>query len=210
VCRSLLSNESWKWWAAHKWHAPSPTFPQNRSAPVATQRRLLKFFKPELLTRLKATTMMNYLYAASADNCKTDVDNTLRGQWPQSSDAPTQTRSATERQIAVVGDWAVADDGLQWILQRYRGGRWRNTGSYIRSTKDVIARCLREAGATPEEAIALEDCLPAHHQAWPDRGSVHLNPKTLSGAYSVPQNASCHARHGIERRASHRRTRREV
>jgi hypothetical protein len=47
------------------------------------------------------------------------------------SDAATQT-AASGQHIAVVGNWAVADDGLQWILQRQHGGRWRNV-SFVRS-----------------------------------------------------------------------------
>jgi hypothetical protein len=37
------------------------------------------------------------------------------------------------------GDWAIADDGHQWIVQRRRGGQWQNI-SFVRSTKKVLKR----------------------------------------------------------------------
>jgi hypothetical protein len=91
----------------------------------------------------------------------------------------------TDVHIAVAGNWAVADDGIQWILQRYQGDRWRNV-SFVRSPKDVLARCLREAGAMPDEATALLDRLPDRHQTWPESGSSRLNPKALPRAAKTP------------------------
>jgi hypothetical protein len=80
-----------------------------------------------------------------------------------------------DRQIAVVGSWAIATDGIQWILQRYFGHRWRPV-SFVRSTRDILARCLREAGATPDEINGLLDSLPERFQdstqTGSDRGSV--------------------------------------
>src|SRR5262249_30349743 len=54
---------------------------------------------------------------------------------------------AADRQFAVSGKWALASDGLQWILQRKRSGRppWRAV-SFVRSTKDILARCMGENG----------------------------------------------------------------
>jgi hypothetical protein len=66
-----------------------------------------------------------------------------------------------DRQFAVSGEWAIATDGIQWILQKRnkavdRNGRpvWRSV-SYVRSTKDVLARCMREKGTPPEHATTL-------------------------------------------------------
>ena len=112
-------------------------------------------------------------------------------------------------QIDAVGDYAIIDDGIQWIVQRYQGGRWRNV-SFVRSTKDALARCLREAEASASEANALLARLPNHHRTWPEAGSRRLNPKTLCGGLLRSQNASCHAGSGITRRASHRWARRAV
>jgi hypothetical protein len=63
------------------------------------------------------------------------------------------SRASEERQIARVGVWAIATDGIQWIVQRYRGHYWRPL-KFVRSTKTVLARCLREAGATAIETDA--------------------------------------------------------
>ena len=82
-------------------------------------------------------------------------------------------------QIDAVGDYAIIDDGIQWIVQRYQGGRWRNV-SFVRSTKDALARCLREAEASASEANALLARLPNHHRTYLEAGSRRLNPKTLS------------------------------
>ena len=63
--------------------------------------------------------------------------------------------------IATSGDWSVTTDGLQWILRR-RVGTDRRTGkpvwesvSFVRSTKDILARCMREKGTPPEDARKL-------------------------------------------------------
>ena len=42
----------------------------------------------------------------------------------------------TDQIFAVVGDWAVASDGIQWILQRRQGVQWRAV-SFVRSTGDI-------------------------------------------------------------------------
>src|SRR6516225_11216743 len=51
--------------------------------------------------------------------------------------------------IAISGNWSVTTDGLQWILRR-RVGTDRRTGkpvwesvSFVRSTNDILARCMR-------------------------------------------------------------------
>ena len=63
--------------------------------------------------------------------------------------------------IAISGDWSVTTDGLQWILRR-RVGTDRRTGkpvwesvSFVRSTKDILALCMREKGTPPEDARKL-------------------------------------------------------
>jgi len=53
---------------------------------------------------------------------------------------------ADDRQIAVLDGWAIATDGIQWILQRARGdGRWRPV-SFVRTSKAALCRCCHEAG----------------------------------------------------------------
>jgi hypothetical protein len=68
-----------------------------------------------------------------------------------------------DRQFACSGRWALASDGVQWILQRLRekGGRsgWRPV-SFVHSTKAVLARCMKEKGVPPVDARRLLDGVP--------------------------------------------------
>jgi hypothetical protein len=79
---------------------------------------------------------------------------------------------SNDRQFAVSGNWALAADRLQWILQR-RGGVDRRTGkdvwinvSFVRSTRDILARCMREKGTPAEDAQRLLADLPETFDAW--------------------------------------------
>jgi hypothetical protein len=78
-----------------------------------------------------------------------------------------ETRNIADRQFAVSGRWALASDRLQWILQRKRSGRppWRAV-SFVRSTKDILARCMSENGATPDEIHSLLAGLPDTFDRW--------------------------------------------
>ena len=80
-----------------------------------------------------------------------------RGPKPEMSGPKLQ-----DRQIAAQGRWAIATDGAQWILQRRRGDRWQNL-SFVRTTRDILARCLREKGAQPD---ALATRLPARRSCF--------------------------------------------
>ena len=56
-------------------------------------------------------------------------------------------------------DWSLAADGLQWILRRRRGKgghvAWRDV-SFVSSSKDILARCMREKGVpAPAAAVVL-------------------------------------------------------
>jgi hypothetical protein len=56
--------------------------------------------------------------------------------------------------------WRITTDGLQWILQRRKpSGAWEPL-SFVRSTKDILARCLREKGADGVTAAQLLAGLP--------------------------------------------------
>src|SRR5262245_21979701 len=70
-----------------------------------------------------------------------------------------------DRQIVVDGRWSIATDGLQWILQRRRGQRWESL-SFVRTTRDILARCMREKGASPGE-MAFLAVLPDRFQEAP-------------------------------------------
>jgi hypothetical protein len=63
--------------------------------------------------------------------------------------------------LAISGSWSVTTDRLQWILRR-RVGTDRRTGkpvwesvSFVRSTNDILARCMREKGTPSEDARKL-------------------------------------------------------
>jgi hypothetical protein len=70
-----------------------------------------------------------------------------------------------DRQFAVSGRWALASDGLQWMLQCWRGQHWQSV-SFVRSTRDILARCMREKGCPPEDAERLLAHLPATFDEW--------------------------------------------
>ena len=65
-----------------------------------------------------------------------------------------------DRVFASAGDWAVASDGVQWVLQRrYAKGAWRNV-AFVRSTRDILARCMRENAVPVSDARLLLAGLP--------------------------------------------------
>jgi hypothetical protein len=87
------------------------------------------------------------------------------------------------------GKWAIADDGYQWIVQRRRGDQWHAI-SFVRSTKNVLARCLREVGATLAETMALLASLPDRHKTCPAaygvRFSLRCGRAVDSGKINAP------------------------
>ncbi|MGE4257662.1 MAG: hypothetical protein AB7E84_21005 [Xanthobacteraceae bacterium] len=80
-----------------------------------------------------------------------------------------------DHQFRVAGDWALATDGLQWIVQRRRQKRgsdaWQPV-SFVRSTRDVLERCLREKGAETSSIQALTAGLPDTFEQWTARSAT--------------------------------------
>ena len=73
-----------------------------------------------------------------------------------------------ERQFAVSGDWALGADEVQWILYRKRSqkrGGW-NPVSFVRSTKDILARCMREKNVPDDDSAVLLAGLPETFDEW--------------------------------------------
>lgn len=66
-----------------------------------------------------------------------------------------------DRKFKVVGDWALASDGIQWVLQ-YKG----RGISFVHSTRDVLVRCMRDKGCELRTAEKLLDGLPATFNEW--------------------------------------------
>ena len=70
-----------------------------------------------------------------------------------------------DNRFVTAHDWALASDGMQWILlhnHRQDGtGRWQAV-SFVHSTRDILARCMREKGCRPRrrpptsERLALD------------------------------------------------------
>jgi hypothetical protein len=89
----------------------------------------------------------------------------------------------TERQFATAGEWALASDGIQWILQhrRQKNGEtsWRPV-AFVRSTREVLARCLRQKGVPIADAERLLAGLPPTFGEWLE-GS-----RSWSGALNAP------------------------
>jgi hypothetical protein len=59
-----------------------------------------------------------------------------------------------DRQIVAADGWGIATDGNQWVLQRLRGHQWANL-SFVRSTKNILARCMTEKGVPSGTAKQL-------------------------------------------------------
>jgi hypothetical protein len=71
----------------------------------------------------------------------------------------------TDRVFATSGNWALAADPLQWILQRRYGKSWRNL-SFVSSSKDILARCMREKCVDVPDMQKLLSGLPDTFESW--------------------------------------------
>jgi hypothetical protein len=71
----------------------------------------------------------------------------------------------TERIFAHVDRWALGADASQWILYRREGKQWHGT-SFVRSSRDILARCMREKGVSASDAALLLDGLPETFDEW--------------------------------------------
>ena len=73
-----------------------------------------------------------------------------------------------DKQFHVSGKWAVATDGVQWIIQRQTGPDSWQAVKFIHSTKEWLACRLR--GLAPKaDAEALLNGLPDTFDDWHDR-----------------------------------------
>jgi hypothetical protein len=85
----------------------------------------------------------------------------------------------SDRVFAFDGDWAVGSDGLQWILMRRetrKAGPFWNPVSFVRSDRDILARCMREKGVGEATARLLLAGLPDTFDQW------KLSQSALEGA----------------------------
>jgi len=88
----------------------------------------------------------------------------------------------TDRQFAISGKWALAADRLQWMLQRQHMNKgqpvWHSV-SFVASTKDVLARCMREKGCPPADAERLLAGLPSTFEEWASKRERSLQETVL-------------------------------
>ena len=119
----------------------------------------------------------------------------------------------SERQFAISGRWALAADSLQWMLQRqymHKGQVcWRSV-SFVSSTRDILARCMREKGCPPADAERLLAGLPATFEEWGRaRAQSCIETGLVDGEASGPLTASppswLRSTSGAKRAKRHRR-----
>jgi len=72
-----------------------------------------------------------------------------------------------DRVFAIAGDWALASDGIQWMLMRQRKGPqpWYPV-SFVHSSRDILARCMHEKGVGLDSAAQLLSGLPDTFDQW--------------------------------------------
>jgi hypothetical protein len=70
----------------------------------------------------------------------------------------------TDRQFRVSGKWALASDGVQWILQRRRGKVWEAL-KFVRSTKAHLAYRMKGV-VPPDDAERLLEGLRDTFDEW--------------------------------------------
>jgi hypothetical protein len=90
----------------------------------------------------------------------------------------------TDRLFATAGDWAVGADELQWILycrRSLRHGGWKAV-SFVRSTKEILARCMREKGTDEDTARFLLSGLPDTFDQWKSLQTSSHNPSRQRAA----------------------------
>ena len=71
----------------------------------------------------------------------------------------------TDQIFATGNDWALVSDGVQWVLMRRKGPSWRAM-AFVRSGKDILARCMRERCVDVAEASFLLSGLPDTFDQW--------------------------------------------
>ena len=84
-----------------------------------------------------------------------------------------------ETKFITSSGWALASDGLQWILQR-RYGDQRKAVAFVRSSRDILTRVMNEKGVAPETASELLETLPSTFTEWPPTSQTSCIGKASS------------------------------
>jgi hypothetical protein len=76
-----------------------------------------------------------------------------------------------DRVFAVAGDWALASDGVQWMLMRRTTEKRPNREpwqavSFVRSEREILARGMREKGVGGDAMRSLLSGLPDTFDEW--------------------------------------------
>ncbi|MGA7453737.1 MAG: hypothetical protein WBW73_21500 [Rhodoplanes sp.] len=93
-----------------------------------------------------------------------------------------------DRLFTTSGDWALASDGIQWSLQRRKSAGW-NPVSFVRSSRDILARCMREKGVGADTATQLLAGLPATFNEWTANAAPGRAEEAVSAAPARPLTA---------------------
>ena len=64
-----------------------------------------------------------------------------------------------ETEFITSSGWALASDGIQWILQRRYDGQQKSV-AFVRSSRCILARVMNEKGVAPKTANELLETLP--------------------------------------------------
>jgi hypothetical protein len=76
-----------------------------------------------------------------------------------------ETNMQRDIQIRVVDGWALASDGMQWVVQRQKSDSWEAL-KFIRSTKDTLEWAMARAGAPRHVREQLINGLPNTFDEW--------------------------------------------
>ena len=84
-----------------------------------------------------------------------------------------------ENLLTTSSGWALASDGLQWILQRRYGGQLRAV-AFVRSSKDILTRCMNEKGVASGNRQRTPGTLPSTFNEWPPQANRAVLGKASS------------------------------
>jgi HNH endonuclease len=94
---------------------------------------------------------------------------------PRRITPPTRTQMQRDKQFRVSGRWALASDGVQWVIQyRSEGAKHWQASKFIRSTKEHLAYRLKQM-APLEDAERLLEGLPDTFDEWAAANSKALH-----------------------------------
>jgi hypothetical protein len=69
-------------------------------------------------------------------------------------------------QYYVSENWAIASDGIQWILQKKSSDTGWKSITFIHTQRDILERCMRDKGVPEENRVELISSLPCTFNEW--------------------------------------------